>query len=85
MPFEVFNLGNSHPVKLSELVKLLEQITHKKAIQQQKPLQAGDVPLTWAEISKAERLLGYRPATNLEAGLKEFVSWYRAADPQRRA
>lgn len=84
VPFEVFNLGNSHPVKLSELVELLEQTTHKQAMREQKPSQPGDVPLTWADISKAERLLGYRPTTNLETGLKEFVSWYRAADPQRR-
>jgi UDP-glucuronate 4-epimerase len=84
-PFEVFNLGNSHPVKLVELVDLLERATGRKAIREYKPLQAGDVPLTWADISKAERLLGYRPATQLEEGLKRFVAWYRAADPKRHA
>jgi len=84
-PFEVFNLGNSHPVKLAELVELLERATGRKAIREYKPLQAGDVPLTWADISKAERLLGYRPGTRLEEGLEQFVAWYRAADPKRRA
>jgi len=81
--FEVFNLGNSHPVKLSELIDLLEKATGKKAIRNQQPAQPGDVPLTWADVSKAGRLLGYRPATDLEQGLKKFVTWYRTADPAR--
>ena len=76
-PFEVFNLGNSHPLKLTELVELLERITGKKAILERNTLQPGDVPLTWADISKAWRLLGYRPATRLEEGLEQFVAWYR--------
>ena len=84
-PFEVFNLGNSHPVKLGELIELLEQVTGKKAIRDARPPQAGDVPITWADTSKAERMLGYRPATRIEEGLAKFVAWYRAADPSRRA
>jgi UDP-glucuronate 4-epimerase len=84
-PFEVFNLGNSHPVRLVELIELLERATGKKAIREQQAAQPGDVPLTWADISKAERLLGYRPATPIEEGLKRFVAWYRSADPSRRA
>jgi UDP-glucuronate 4-epimerase len=76
--FEVFNLGNSHPVKLSELVELLETATGRKADRQRKPLQPGDVPLTWADVSKAARLLGYRPATRIEEGLQRFVAWYRS-------
>jgi UDP-glucuronate 4-epimerase len=79
VPFEVFNLGNSHPVKLVEMVELLERILGKKAILEQNLPQPGDVPLTWADISKARRLLGYRPAMRLEEGLKQFVSWYRRA------
>jgi UDP-glucuronate 4-epimerase len=74
----VFNLGNSHPVKLAEMVELLERITGKKAILERHPTQPGDVPLTWADISKASRLLGYRPATRLDEGLKQFVAWYHA-------
>jgi UDP-glucuronate 4-epimerase len=84
-PFEICNLGNSHPVKLSELVCMLERATGKKAIIQREAPQQGDVPLTWADISKAERLLGYRPQTSLEEGLRKFVAWYRAADPVQRA
>ena len=77
-PFEVFNLGNSHPVKLSELVDLLEAATGRQAIRQRQPLQPGDVPLTWADVSKAARMLGYRPSTRIEEGLRRFVAWYRA-------
>jgi UDP-glucuronate 4-epimerase len=84
-PFEICNLGNSHPVKLSELVGMLERATGKKAIVQREAAQQGDVPLTWADISKAGKLLGYRPQTTLEEGLKKFVAWYRAADPSRCA
>ena len=84
-PFEIFNLGNSQPVKLSELVRLLECATGKKPVLQQEALQQGDVPLTWADISKAARLLNYRPQTPIEQGLKKFVEWYRGTDPVQRA
>jgi len=84
-PFEICNLGNSQPVKLSDLVCMLERATGKKAIVQREAPQHGDVPLTWADISKASKLLGYRPRTTLEEGLKKFVAWYRAADSSRRA
>ena len=84
-PFEVFNLGNSHPVKLSQLIAKLELLSGRKAVINRQACQPGDVPLTWADIGKANRLLGYRPATQLEQGLKAFVAWYRGADPNRRA
>jgi len=83
VPFEVFNLGNSHPVKLLEMVELLEGITGKSVILERHPPQPGDVPLTWADISKACRLLGYRPATRLEEGLEQFVAWYRMVGSNR--
>ncbi len=84
-PMEICNLGNSHPIKLSQLVGMIEHATGKKAIIQREASQQGDVPLTWADISKAGRLLGYRPQTTLEEGLKKFVAWYRGADPAQRA
>jgi len=77
-PFEVFNLGNSHPVTLAELVRLLEEATGRKALKDQRALQPGDVLITWADISKSSRILGYRPTTRLEEGLKKFVAWYRS-------
>jgi UDP-glucuronate 4-epimerase len=81
VPYEVFNLGNSHPVKLTELVDLLEATTGRPAVRQRQDMQPGDVPLTWADVSKAERMLGYRPATRIEEGLKRFVAWYRTTSP----
>lgn len=85
VPFDVFNLGNSHPVSLTDLLLLLERLTGKKAIREQKPPQPGDVPLTWADISKSSRLLNYHPKVTLEEGLKGFVSWYRSAGIHQRA
>jgi len=83
--FEIFNLGNSHPVKLSEMVDAIEQATGRKLIREQKELQPGDVPLTWADISKAQRLLGYRPATKFGDGIQRFVSWYRSVGAGRHS
>jgi len=77
VPFDTFNLGNSHPVLLRELIKHLELATGRTALRENKPLQPGDVPRTWANIDKASRLLGYRPQTRIEDGLKKFVAWYR--------
>ena len=76
-PFDVFNLGNSHPVKLSELIEHLEAAVGHKAIRDPKPLQPGDMTLTWASIEKSKNKLGYLPQVTLEQGLARFVSWYR--------
>ena len=82
-PFEIFNLGNANPVRLDELVARLEAATGKRAVRDPQPAQPGDVALTWADISKAWRLLGYRPETRLEQGLERFVAWYRGAAAER--
>jgi UDP-glucuronate 4-epimerase len=78
-PFDIFNLGNSHPVTLNQLIETLERVTGRSAIRDQRELQPGDVPITWADTSKAARLLGYRPATPLVEGLEKFVHWLRHA------
>src|SRR5271156_2018428 len=85
VPFAVFNLGDSHPVKLAEMVAALERATRRTAEISHAPDQPGDVPLTWADITKASRVLGYKPATPLDDGLQRFVAWYRATSPSRRA
>jgi UDP-glucuronate 4-epimerase len=77
--FEVFNLGNSHPVRLLDLVKELEKATGKRATLEFLPPQPGDVEITWADVTKARQLLGYDPKTPLGIGLKRFVAWYRRA------
>ena len=78
-PFEIFNLGNSRPVSLNELIARLEKATGRLARRDPQPARPGDVPLTWADISKASRLLDYHPRMPLEQGLEHFVAWYRAA------
>ncbi|HET7621724.1 MAG TPA: GDP-mannose 4,6-dehydratase [Gemmatimonadaceae bacterium] len=79
--YEVFNLGNGHPVKLSELVRGLERVLEKRAEVESLPIQQGDVPFTWANVAKASRLLGYEPRTPLDRGLEEFAAWLTASRP----
>jgi UDP-glucuronate 4-epimerase len=79
LPFDIFNLGNSHPVGLTDLITKLEEATGKKALQERLPDQPGDVPITWANIDKAKGLLGYSPKTSMEQGLRNFVAWYRSS------
>jgi UDP-glucuronate 4-epimerase len=75
--FEVFNLGESQTVKLNYLIELIENTTGRKATIDRQPAQPGDVPLTYADISKAKRMLGYNPSTSIEKGIPLFVDWYK--------
>ena len=76
--FELINLGNHYTVTLKELIAALENVTGKKALIQQYPDQPGDVPVTFADITKATKLLGYDPKTQLKDGLQKFYDWYVA-------
>ena len=75
--YEVINLGESRTVELRELVQLIERAVGRKAQIRQLPGQAGDVPITYADISKARRLLGYNPQVSIESGIERFVDWFR--------
>jgi UDP-glucuronate 4-epimerase len=75
--YEVLNLGGSKPITLSRLVEVLETALGKRAVIERKPNQPGDVPTTWADISKAGRLLGYEPKIGIEKGISLFVEWMR--------
>ncbi|MBP6003859.1 MAG: GDP-mannose 4,6-dehydratase [Pyrinomonadaceae bacterium] len=75
---EVFNLGESDTTELSRLIELLEESLGKKAIIDRQPMQPGDVPITYADISKARRLLGYSPTTKVEQGIPKFVEWFQS-------
>jgi UDP-glucuronate 4-epimerase len=75
--YEVFNLGESRTVELRELISLLEKELGAEAKIDRQPLQPGDVPQTFADITKARRLLGYNPQTQLEEGIEKFVEWFR--------
>ncbi|HEY0172313.1 MAG TPA: GDP-mannose 4,6-dehydratase [Pyrinomonadaceae bacterium] len=74
--YEVFNLGESRTVSLSELVTLLEKELGRKALIDRQPAQPGDVPQTFADVTKARRLLGYDPRTPIEEGVRRFVEWF---------
>jgi UDP-glucuronate 4-epimerase len=76
-PYEIINLGNDQPVTLSGLVRLISAAVGKEAVLVPLPDQPGDVPHTRADISKAARLLGYRPETPLETGIAKFVEWLK--------
>jgi UDP-glucuronate 4-epimerase len=75
--FEVINLGESQTVELRRLVELIERAMGKRAILDKQPEQPGDVPITYANIDKARRLLGYNPQTRIEAGIEKFVAWFQ--------
>ncbi len=75
--FEIINLGNNYTITLKELIAAIEELTGKKAVIEQLPDQPGDVPKTFADISKAKALLGYSPQTQLKEGLEKFYEWFR--------
>ncbi len=74
--YDVFNLGENQTVELRELIAAIEDSLGKKATINRLPEQPGDVPLTCADISKAQRLLGYKPTTKLREGLPKFIEWF---------
>ena len=75
--YEVYNLGESRPVRLDELIAAIEKALGKKAIIDRLPEQPGDVKQTYADVTKAQRELGYRPKTEISTGLADFVKWLR--------
>lgn len=75
--YDVFNLGNSCPISLLKFIRLIEKEVGKRAKKQFLPPQPTEMEETYADISKAERILGYRPKTEIEVGIKNFVDWYK--------
>ena len=75
--FEIFNLGESETISLARMIELLEAALGKKAVIDRQPLQPGDVPITFANISKARAMLGYNPKVKFEQGIKLFADWFR--------
>jgi UDP-glucuronate 4-epimerase len=81
--YEVINLGESRTVELRELISLLERALDRHAEIDRQPPQPGDVPQTFADITKARRLLGYNPRTQIEEGIEKFVEWFRENQSDR--
>jgi UDP-glucuronate 4-epimerase len=77
--FAILNLGESEPVRLGDLVTALEAATGRQARIDRRPVPPGDVERTFADVSRARKMLGYAPGVDLEEGLKRFVAWYREA------
>jgi UDP-glucuronate 4-epimerase len=75
--YEIFNLGESHTVKLNRLIELLEMALGREALIQRLPPQPGDVPLTYANVTKAGESLGYRPKIQIEQGIPLFTEWFK--------
>ena len=76
-PFRVVNIGNSKPAQLLDFISAIEKSIGNKAVQNLLPMQAGDVPATWADTSLLEELTGYKPKTDLLTGVQKFIAWYR--------
>ena len=75
--FEIINLGNNKPIELKYFITIIEKLLNKKAKMQRLPFPAGDVPITFADITKAKRLLKYAPKIKIEEGMKKTVEWYK--------
>ncbi|HUN81849.1 MAG TPA: NAD-dependent epimerase/dehydratase family protein [Phycisphaerae bacterium] len=77
--YRIYNLGESEPVSLRDLIAAIEQAVGKKAVIERMPLQPGDVDRTFADITRAKAELGYAPHTSIKEGLARFVQWYRSS------
>jgi UDP-glucuronate 4-epimerase len=76
-PHAIYNIGNHRSEELGKMIDLIENACGVKAIRDYQPMQPGDVPATYADISAIERDLGFSPTTPIEVGVPNFVSWYR--------
>jgi len=77
-PYRIYNIGNNNPVELLDLIAALEEALGTLAQKKLLPMQAGDVPATYADIDDLVRDVGFRPATDLKLGIRRFVDWYRS-------
>ena len=76
-PYRIYNIGNHHPVELLDFIRVLEKQLGKTAEKRFLPLQAGDVPATYADVDDLAADVGFRPSTSIEEGIERFVGWYR--------
>ena len=76
-PYKIYNIGNNDPVELMGFIEAIEDCLGKKGVKNFLPLQAGDVPATYADVDDLVRDVGFKPATPIEEGIRRFVDWYR--------
>jgi len=75
-PYRIYNVGNSKPANLIEMIEILEEKLGIKAIKNFLPMQPGDMESTYADVSDLQQLISYQPSTTLEKGISQFVDWY---------
>lgn len=75
-PYRLYNIGNNNPVELMKFIEVLEQCLDRKAVKNPLPMQAGDLPATYADVADLIRDVGFKPETPIEKGIKKFVDWY---------
>lgn len=76
-PYKLYNIGNNNPVELMHYIEVLEDCLGKKAEKNLLPIQAGDVPATYADVDDLIKDVGFKPSTSIEEGIKKFVEWYK--------
>lgn len=76
-PYRIYNIGNNNPVELMRYIETLEKMLGKTAKKNMLPMQAGDVPATYADVADLERYVGFKPQTSIEQGIGRFVEWYQ--------
>ncbi|MDC1508206.1 NAD-dependent epimerase [Saprospiraceae bacterium] len=76
-PYKIYNIGNSKPIPLLDFVSCIERVTGIEAKKEMVAMQAGDVKITYADVSELKRDVGYTPNTSLEYGVSKFVNWYK--------
>ena len=79
---ECINLGHNEPIEIRRLIALIEEAAGKKAVIEHRPERKEDMPVTCADLTKAGRLLGYRPTVSIEDGVREYVNWFRKQNGQ---
>jgi UDP-glucuronate 4-epimerase len=78
-PFRLLNIGNNNPVTLRRFISAIEKSVGRKAIERKMPMQAGDVPITFADIDPLYSVCKFKPTTSIEDGIKQFVDWYKSS------
>ena len=76
-PYKVYNIGNSSPVRLMDFIEAIESALGKQAEKNMLPIQPGDVPATWADVTDLVKDLGYKPNTSIQEGVRRFIAWYK--------
>jgi len=77
-PYKIYNIGNNQPIELMRFIEVLEDCLGTKAEKNILPLQAGDVPVTYADVDDLVKEVGFKPSTPIEVGIERFIAWYRS-------